>query len=347
MIERQPADEHIVGLHADGGANGADVGQQVGVGQHHALGVAGAARGVLDEGDVVAPRRPRRGRPGDALREPGHGDDPAQAGHAGFEQARHRHRLRHGDEDARLGILEDAGVAAHVLLDLRRPRRWVDRHRDAASKKNAEVGKEILERGWQHDRHRLPRLQAAGAEPRRHGRRAGPQVRVVEPLLAVALGEQHDLGALAVGLHMPVEHFEQGRGGSRGGGIASGGGDLRHDRGHGAGWRRARGRCGNRRQQVAQRLGVLQRGLRQRDAEGALDAQQQLDPGQAIEAEVAFEPAVEGDLERRGGRLAMQLGVGHPHHGEQGVRRGAIHACALRCPRSASTPARMTSPTTK
>lgn len=234
-----------------------------------------------------------------------------------------------------------------MLLDLRGPRRWVDRHRDATRQKHAEVGKEILERSRQHDRHRLPRLQANGAEPRRHGRRAGPQVRVVEPLLAVALGEQHDLGALAVGLHMPVERLEQGRCRGRSGDIASGGRDLRHDRGHGAGRRPARRGRRNRRQQVTQRLGALQGGLGQRDTEGALDAQQQLDPGQAIEAEVAFEPAVEGDLDSRDGRLAMQLGVGRPHHGEQGVRRGAVHARALRCPRSASTPARMTSPTTK
>ncbi len=47
MIKRQPADEHIVGRDFHVAAHGPDVGQQVGVGEDHALGVAGTARGIL------------------------------------------------------------------------------------------------------------------------------------------------------------------------------------------------------------------------------------------------------------------------------------------------------------
>ncbi len=43
VIEGQPAHHHVVGIGLQGPAHGADIGQQVGVGQRHALGGAGAA----------------------------------------------------------------------------------------------------------------------------------------------------------------------------------------------------------------------------------------------------------------------------------------------------------------
>ena len=60
VVQRQPAHEDVARRGLDRARHGADVGQQVGVCQRHALGVAGAARGVLDEGDVVAAHRHRR-----------------------------------------------------------------------------------------------------------------------------------------------------------------------------------------------------------------------------------------------------------------------------------------------
>ncbi len=62
VIQRQPAHEHVVVPDGDRLADGADVGEQVGVREHHALRVAGAARGVLEEGDVVAANRHRQRR---------------------------------------------------------------------------------------------------------------------------------------------------------------------------------------------------------------------------------------------------------------------------------------------
>ena len=43
VIERQPTDEDVPGLGLDCLGHGPDVGQQVGMGQHNALGRSGAA----------------------------------------------------------------------------------------------------------------------------------------------------------------------------------------------------------------------------------------------------------------------------------------------------------------
>jgi hypothetical protein len=52
VIEGQPADEDVSGPGLHGLAHGADVGQDVGMGENHALGIAGASRRVLHEGHV-------------------------------------------------------------------------------------------------------------------------------------------------------------------------------------------------------------------------------------------------------------------------------------------------------
>ncbi len=52
VVERQPADEHISGDHPHTGAISTYVRQQIRVRQDNALGIAGAARGVLQKADV-------------------------------------------------------------------------------------------------------------------------------------------------------------------------------------------------------------------------------------------------------------------------------------------------------
>ena len=54
-------------------------------------------------------------------------------------------------------------------------------------------------------------------------------------------------------------------------------------------------------QEVARRLGRVQRLFGQAHAERALGAQQQFDAGEAVEAEIALERAVERDRERAAG----------------------------------------------
>ena len=52
VIKRQPGDENILPVYPGCQSHGADIGEQIGVREHHALGVAGTARGVLQQRDV-------------------------------------------------------------------------------------------------------------------------------------------------------------------------------------------------------------------------------------------------------------------------------------------------------
>jgi hypothetical protein len=172
VVERQPGDEDVLAVDLEGLAHGAQVGEQVGVRQHDALRVAGAAGGVLQEGDVVGPGAIQQ-RPLFAvqfLRR----DDLGQARHLGAQQRRHRLRLRHGDDEGGLGVVEDARVAPEVVLDLRQARRRIDRHGYAAGQQDAEEAGEVVAAGRQHQCHRL--FAAAGrARPGR--RRCGGPAR--------------------------------------------------------------------------------------------------------------------------------------------------------------------------
>ena len=53
MVERQPADHHVVASHPDGLPDGLHVGEQVAVRESDTLGIAGAARGVLNESQIL------------------------------------------------------------------------------------------------------------------------------------------------------------------------------------------------------------------------------------------------------------------------------------------------------
>ncbi len=90
--------------------------------------------------------------------------DMAQAGHAGLQQAGDDHRLGHRHQQRGAGVVEDAGVAQHMLLELRGARRRVDRHRHRAGAQDAEVGAEVRRRGRQHDGHALARLHAGALQ---------------------------------------------------------------------------------------------------------------------------------------------------------------------------------------
>ena len=57
VIKGQPTDERVPGGGLQRLAHGPDVGHQVGVGQRHPFGRPGAARGVLQKGDVPVPQR--------------------------------------------------------------------------------------------------------------------------------------------------------------------------------------------------------------------------------------------------------------------------------------------------
>lgn len=53
VVGRQPTDDHVVGAHPEVALDHRQVGEQVGVAEHHALGVPGGAGGVLQECELV------------------------------------------------------------------------------------------------------------------------------------------------------------------------------------------------------------------------------------------------------------------------------------------------------
>ena len=79
VVERQPAHEHVPGRGSHRRAHGADVGQQVGVAQHHALGIARAARRVLQQRQLVGGPRREAGRTFDPHQQRRNLADAAQA----------------------------------------------------------------------------------------------------------------------------------------------------------------------------------------------------------------------------------------------------------------------------
>ena len=159
VIERQPAHEHVGARGARAFAHGAHVGEQVGVRQHHALGLAGAARGVLQETDLprrAAHRLETLAVPRDVA---GH-QHGAQRFHLRAQEPRDRLRLRDRHHDGGVRALQDANVPRQVVLDGGEPRRRVERHRNAAREQRAVEAVEVFLRRGQHDRHRSARQES-------------------------------------------------------------------------------------------------------------------------------------------------------------------------------------------
>ncbi len=155
VIERQPGDEDVRRGDARGLLHCLEVGQQVGVGQRHALGVAGAAGGVLQESDVLRGQGWQRQRAGAGQLDDG--CKPAQQGALRSQQVAERPGPLVGDKHDGLGIGEDAGDAPHVILDLRRTRRRIQRRRHTPGVERAVEGGEKFTPGGQHDGDPVPR----------------------------------------------------------------------------------------------------------------------------------------------------------------------------------------------
>ena len=287
MIEGEPAHCDVIGTDGEGVPDGADIGEDVGMGEEHALGLARAPRGVLDQRGGASAER-ERGRTGAARGEPLHGghvperrdapaQEPPQALHAG-----------EGDQEADLGVPQDAGLAARVLLDAVHAKGRIDRDGDAPRQERAEEG---LEEGGfrsQHEPHRLAPRDAVLGQAGGHA--VGPleQAPVRDGLLRVALVAEEDVDARGVRLGVAAQHVHEG------GGAGGHAGRRRERRKRfvdalGDGGRSAHNRPG----QVARRLGLRHHGIGKPHAEGLLEAQQELDALEAADAEIAIEEVVQ------------------------------------------------------
>ncbi len=152
MVERQPADERVLGAHFDRRPQCADIGEQLFVREHDALRVARAARGVLDKCGVAwsDDREPQSASVTRA--QLFDGDASLEPRNAGPEQVRRRRDGLVGYQQDRSHVAEDARLAAEVVLEQRRPARWVQRHRDASRQEHATEGVEVARMSGQHER---------------------------------------------------------------------------------------------------------------------------------------------------------------------------------------------------
>ena len=287
MVEGQPAHGDVVGPDGDGLADRADVGEDVLVREQDALGLPGAARGVLDQRGILLAQA--RGRQRSAhLGERGRDGDMAQRAHPGAQEARHALGLRKRDQGPRLGVAEDADLALGVLLDAIAAERRIDRHRNATREQDADERVEEGRLRSEHQSDTVAGRHAVLAQPRRNLQGALPERAIGDRL--VRLPGEHDMHALGVRHHMPLERLEKRRR-RRGGGLGRrqpwAGGHVRF----GEPWLR-RDHC---RGEIARTRGVLHDAVGETHAELLLDAQQQLDALETADPEVAIERVVEPD----------------------------------------------------
>ena len=240
MIERQPADEDVGGVCLHGLADGANIGEQVGVAQHDTLGIAGTARGVLNERgrSLMRGRQPGGGR---ARRKPGHTLDRGQARHLCLQQGRGPSRFRNRYQDTGARTAQDGRLAAQVLLQLGHAHRRIDGHGDRAGIKDGKERNEEIAARWQHQgdpvaRHNIPLDQAL------RGGACGPSEFAVSQRskLPCAVVEQSQVAAVRMAAGVPFKDVHQG---------------PRFDRGRNEGKRL---RCGNRRKLSSARMRVFQ-----------------------------------------------------------------------------------------
>ncbi len=147
VVQGQPADGYVRRAHLDACPDGAHVGQDVLVGQHHPAGLPRASRGVLDQGRIAGIGRGgevgRIRRPRQLLR----GGDHRQRGHPRPEQPGQALRLPEGYQRTRPCVLQDGRLPASVLFHLVGPHGRVNGHRHGSGQQDPEEAEEEVVTG--------------------------------------------------------------------------------------------------------------------------------------------------------------------------------------------------------
>ncbi len=285
------------------------------MGEHHPLGIAGAAGGELEEGKValldVDRRGGRAGRRSRLRCKLRHGDHLAQHGELGAQQAGEGENLGEGDEHLGAGGLEDARLPPQVVFDLAAPGRRIEGDGDAARDLDAEERREVFESRREHEPHGLAGPHAEMDEAGGHGSRAGEEAGVGQ-LLGLAIARQvEDVPAVRMALGVPLQHLHQAARAIR---RRLRGVERLDDLQPGA---LGRGRMAVEQglEEVARGFGRTQHLLGETHAEGFFQASQELDPAEAVEPEVALQGGFEGEGPS-GPALRLQLA------GERKIRSG-------------------------
>ena len=217
VVQRQPRDADVVAGHLEGLAEGADVGEQVGVRQRHALRRARAPRRVLDQrqrirvGDdsgVQVDSGVELSTP-ESCRRSGTVVDRGQGRRERAQERGGALGLGERQQDAGARVAQDRGLARGVLLDLIGAERRVERHRDAAGEQDAHVGVEERRLGAEQQRDALARRHAAVAQAGGHAARVAIQAAVGDQRLAAVVVPQLDVDAIGAALDLPAQRLDQ------------------------------------------------------------------------------------------------------------------------------------------
>ena len=283
--------------------------------EHHAFGVAGAARGVLNErgrGGVLELRQRSFGRAG---RERGRALDRGQRSDQPLQQRAKPQPLGHRDQHAGAGIAQDAGLAAGIVLDLGALHRRIDRHRHRADVENPEECREEIDAGRQHERDPVSRhdvaFDQAGCD--RACRLARVARRSAQPMTVASSSRTvtcRRSGCWATCHSSTSSNVRASAAAATAVSDGATGSRLATAPG--------RARLLQRAQQIADGIRLADQGDRQPGAERALEAQDQLGAAQAVDAQIPLEPARQGYL--AGSRvLGMKLASQFADDREQGA----------------------------
>ncbi len=259
------------------------------------LGIAGTARSVLQEGDIRGHCAIEQGE--GLLIELSGRQDLAQSRRRCSQEGANAFRFRHRDDEHRFRVGQDAGMPAQVVGKLRQTSGRIDRHRNAASEHHAEETRQVVAPGRQHQGNRLLWPQTTRDQARRDTPRRAQQIAVrqrlrpkIARLARPARVEQH-VRTIRAALGVPLENLDQGR--------------CLHRDFAGLTLRRFVERDDGRLLQVAcpidqapqvgRCFSFSQSALGQRLAKLGGQSQQQFDPRQAIQAQVAFKMATQAD----------------------------------------------------
>lgn len=122
---------------------------------------------------------------------------------------------RVGDENGGFGVGDDAGNAPHVIFELRRACRRIERHRHATGVKRPIEGSEEFAPGGQHDGDAIAWMHITFEQAGRQRLRRGPQHPVGDVLAPFIVAIQRDMNPLAVPVDVPVKHLGEGGDGLR------------------------------------------------------------------------------------------------------------------------------------
>ncbi len=214
MVKGKPAHEYVRRIHLQRLAHGVTAGDDVAVGQNHALRVARAPRGVLQKGNVVRTHR-RNVRQRAVTAQLIGGGDPSQGVHLRRKQARDLLDLIKCDQRRHPCVFENAGMSAKVILDLGNAGRRINRHRHPAGEKYAQEAEKIIRPGGKHDGHRLARLDAVGAQAGGKYLALFQKFPVAQARLSGVVIEQMNVYALRMASHVPEQRINQVAGASR------------------------------------------------------------------------------------------------------------------------------------